>query len=137
MDVTSERTNNMHHAPLRSEHAPWTTLGLWIGVLLPPAAWGTHLQFVYAASEQVCKGRFGLTTLNVVSAICVLATVCSGLLAAGLWFGAGAKWPSDQASDLVARQRFLSAEGMLSGLLFAIVVTGQWLALIYLSPCAH
>jgi hypothetical protein len=72
-----------------------------------------------------------------VSAACVLAALGAGILAAGLWFTSGAKWPSDGRSDIVARQRFLSAEGMLSGLLFAIIVVGQWLAVIYLSPCAH
>jgi hypothetical protein len=127
----------MSAAQPQPKNARLTTLGLWVGVLLPPVAWAAHLQFVYAASEQVCRGRLGLATLNIISAMCLLAALCAGVLATGLWFGSGAKWPSDERSDLVARQRFLSAEGMLSGLLFAIVLVGQWLALVYLSPCAH
>ena len=114
-----------------------TTLGLWVGLLLPPVTWAVHLQFVYSASEQVCRGRLGLATLNIVSAVCLAASLCASVLAAALWFGSGAKWPSDEQSDFAARQRFLSAEGILSGLLFAIIVFGQWLALVYLSPCAH
>jgi hypothetical protein len=127
----------MNHTQTKPRNAPWTTFGLWIGILLPPAAWAIHLQFVYAASEQVCKGHVSLTTLNIVSAASVLAALGAGVLAAGLWFGSGAKWPAEEQSDVIARQRFLSAEGMLSGLLFAIVVVAQWFALVYLSPCAH
>jgi hypothetical protein len=127
----------MNPAQQKAGDAPWTTLGLWVGVLLPPAAWAAHLQFVYAGSEQVCKGNLSLATLNIVSGVCVLAALAAGVLAASLWFTSGAQWPSDTRSDLVARRRFLSAEGMLSGLLFAIVVVAQWFALVYLSPCAH
>jgi hypothetical protein len=115
--------------------APLTTLALWTGFLLAPVAWAVHLQFVYAASQQVCKQKLSSVTLNSVSAICLGLAVISGLLATWNWFSAGAKWPSDDRSDLVARRRFLSAEGILAAVLFAVVIAAQWLALIYLPPC--
>jgi type III secretory pathway component EscU len=127
----------MNLSERKDDEAPWITLGLWIGLLLPPAVWGIHLQFVYAASEQVCKGQLSLTTVNVISAICIAAAIGAGILATGLWFGAGRIWPSEAKTDLIARQRFLSAEGMLSSLLFSIIVVGQWTGVLYLTPCAH
>jgi len=122
------------HQP-KPESAPITTLAVWTSFLLPALAWGAHLQFVYAAAQQVCKGQVGVATLSIVSAVCLAAAVGAGVLGCCLWFSAGAKWPSDERSDLVARLRFLSAEGMLSSLLFAIIIAGQWMAVIYLSPC--
>ena len=119
----------------KPESAPITTLALWTGLLLAPIAWAVHLQFVYAASQQVCTDRLTQTTLQAVSIICLALAVTAGLLATWNWFSAGAKWPSDERSDLVARRRFLSAEGMLSALLFAIVIVAQWLALVYFPPC--
>jgi hypothetical protein len=115
--------------------APLTTIALWTGLFLAPAAWGVHLQFVYAASQQVCKKNLTSVTLNSASAICLALAVISGLLATWNWFMAGATWPSDERSDLIARRRFLSAEGMLTALLFAVVIGAQWLALVYLPPC--
>jgi hypothetical protein len=123
------------HQP-KPESAPFTTLALWTGFLLAPAAWAVHLQLVYAASEQVCKQHLSRATLNAVSVVCVALAVGGGLLATLNWFIAGAKWPSEERSDLTARQRFLSAEGILSGLLFTVVIVAQWLALLYLTPCS-
>jgi hypothetical protein len=127
----------MNRAEHTTDEAPWTTLGLWIGVLLPPAVWGLHLQFVYAASEQVCKGKLNVGTLNLASACCVIVALGAGALATGIWFASGTQWPSEDRSDLIARKRFLSAEGMLSSLLFSIVVVGQWMSIFYLPPCAY
>jgi hypothetical protein len=112
-----------------------TSAALWAGVLLGPAAWGVHLQFVYAAAEQVCKGNLDKTALHIASIACLVVAIASGIIAAWLWFMSGAKWSSDARSDLVARQRFLSCEGILSGVLFAIVIVGQWLSIVYYSPC--
>jgi hypothetical protein len=115
--------------------APLRTIALWAGLFLAPAAWAVHLQFVYAASQQVCKQSLSSATLSCASAICLALAIISGLLATWNWFVAGAKWPSGEQSDLMARCRFLSAEGMLSALLFAVVIAAQWLALVYLPPC--
>jgi hypothetical protein len=119
----------------KPESAPVTTLALWTGLLLAPIAWAVHLQFVYAASQQVCNERLTPAMLQAASITCLALAVAAGLLATWNWFTAGAKWPSDERSDLIARRRFLSAEGMLSALLFALVIAAQWLALVYFSPC--
>src|SRR3954469_16306367 len=116
--------------------APLTTLALWMGFLLAPAAWAVHLQFVYATSEQVCKQHLSRATLNGVSTACLTVAVFGGVLATMNWLLAGAKWPSDERSDLVARRRFLAAEGILTGLLFTVVIVAQWMALVYHSPCS-
>src|SRR4051794_20464148 len=118
-----------------SHRAPMTTPILWLALFMAPAAWAIHLQFVYAASQQVCKGSFSLFSLHVVSLACVLAALVG--LSVALWqlIVTGAKWPSDEHNDEVARRRFLAAEAILAGLLFSIVITAQWFALVYLSPC--
>jgi hypothetical protein len=112
-----------------------TSAALWTGVLLGPAAWGVHLQFVYAAADQVCKGNLDKTALHIASIACLSVAIAGGLIAAWLWFTSGVKWPSDARSDLVARRRFLAAEGILTGVLFAIVIVGQWLSIVYYPPC--
>jgi hypothetical protein len=117
------------------ESAPWTTAALWTGVFLAPVAWAVHLQFVYAVSQQACTGKISDMTLHIVSLACAAAAVAGGLLAAWHWFKSGAQWPSDERSDLIARRRFLSSEGILSSVLFALIIVGQWLAIVFLSPC--
>lgn len=113
-----------------------TTL-LWTAFFLPPAAWGFHLQFVYAAADQVCQGGVRELTLHIASIVCLAVAVLGGVVALWQWLAAGATWPSEQRSDFIARRRFLSAEAMLASLLFGLVIVGQWLAVLYLSPCAH
>jgi uncharacterized membrane protein len=119
-----------------SHRAPMITAVLWLAFFMAPAAWAIHLQFVYAASQQVCKGTLSLFTLHAVSMVCVVAALVSFAVAAWQLFATGATWPSDESNDQVARRRFLAAEALLAGLLFSIVIVAQWLALIYLSPCA-
>src|SRR4051812_14326725 len=96
----------------KGENAPWTTVALWIGLFLAPAAWAIHLQFVYATAQQACNGKIDQATLHFVSLACTALAVAGGLLATWNWFKAGAQSPSDERSDFVARRRFLSAEGM-------------------------
>jgi hypothetical protein len=119
----------------KPETAPLTTLALWLGLFLSPAAWAMHLQFVYAASQQICKQHLSEVTLNNASILCLTLAVIGGLIATWNWFTAGANWPSEERSDLIARRRFLSAEGMLSSLLFTIVIVAQWLSVAYFPPC--
>ncbi|MFO0791053.1 MAG: hypothetical protein U0805_16460 [Pirellulales bacterium] len=110
---------------------------LWSAFFLPPAAWGFHLQFVYAAADQVCKGGMREQMLHIASTACLVASLLGGIVAFWQWLAAGATWPSEHRSDFIARQRFLSAEAMLASLLFGLVIVGQWLAVLHLPPCAH
>jgi hypothetical protein len=112
-------------------------LALWTAFFLGPAAWGVHLQSVYAASQQVCDGTFRLATLHVISTVCLAMSLGGGLLAMVLWLRAGAVWPSEERADAIARFRFVSAEAILTGILFALVIIAQWISVLYYSPCAY
>jgi hypothetical protein len=130
-----ERNMKVHQP--QHDGALLTNLALWVAFFLGPAAWAVHLQVVYAASQQVCDGTFSKSTLHIISALCLIASVVGGLLAMALWLRAGAVWPSERGDDLTARARLLSAEAMLTSLLFSLVIIAQWLSVLYYSPCAY
>ena len=112
-----------------------TTLLLWTPFVLAPLAWGMHLQVVYAASQLVCSGAIPLSTLHLISAVCLVLAISASLFAAWQWRRAGAEVPSQHESGWSARMRFVSLQGMMSGALFALVIVAQWIALFYLPPC--
>jgi hypothetical protein len=126
----------MSNQELHSHQAPVATPMLWLAFFMPPVVWAFHLQFVYAAAQQVCNDNLTLTSLHAFSAACTIVALIALFLAVWQLLSTGGRFPSDERGDVLARRRFLAAEALLSGLLFSIVIVAQWLALLYLSPCA-
>jgi hypothetical protein len=112
-----------------------STLALWFAVLGGPIAWAAHLQVVYSFSQQACEGDVPIALLHVLSVACLALCLASGIVAVFQWRQSGRGWPSETDEGFDARRRFMSAEGMLSGALFTLVIIAQWLAVVFLSPC--
>jgi Mn2+/Fe2+ NRAMP family transporter len=119
------------------EHeSAWSTTGaLWLGFALGPVAWAVHLQVIYASSQQVCQGDSSHRTLHIVSAACLAAAVVGAIVAGWEFFRGGGGLPSEREGGLKARRRFLSAECLLTSLLFAVVIIAQWTVVAAVPPC--
>jgi hypothetical protein len=108
---------------------------LWAGFALGPVAWAVHLQSVYAASQQACEGDLKSASLHLISGACLAAAIIGAVLSAWLWGHGQFIVPSQFDEGYMARRRFMSVEGLMSGALFSLVIIAQWIALFYLSPC--
>jgi hypothetical protein len=114
----------------------WSTTGaLWLGFALGPMAWMIHLQTVYATSQQVCQGDASRRTLHIISAVCQATAMIGALLAGWKFLRGGGTAPSEREGGLTARRRFMSAEGLLAGALFAVIIIAQWTVVASLPPC--
>lgn len=119
-------------------HAPplvgRSNLRLWAGLLAGPVAWLVQLQAVYALAQQVCLG-LGAWTLHAATLACLLPALGGCGLAWSGWGAAGRHWPSDADEGKLARVRFLSVLGLLTGALFSLLILAQWIAVWLLDPC--
>ena len=106
----------------------------WLAALAGPVAWAADLEAVYALAPRACAS--GRATLHLATFL-ALAVACVGALVAGLTrasFG-GAISANDRGSA-AAQVGFLSAIGLMSNPLFALIIAAQWLAILVLDPCS-
>ena len=108
-------------------------LRLWIGMLLPPIAWGVQLQSLYLTSEFGCRSS-DFTWNHVVVVVALVISIVAGVIACGEWTASGA---SDEAEggDQMSRRRFMSLLGVLTSALFSITILAQWLPTLMGVPC--
>jgi hypothetical protein len=106
---------------------------LWIGVLLPPAAFLINLEVAYALVPPACHSR-SVVVVHLVHLICLGLAIFGGLVAARSWRQSGSTWPGD-AGGPISRTRFMSGLGMLLGLQFTLVILAQWIPTFLLDPC--
>ena len=102
---------------------------LWIGILLPPAAWLAQLQALYLSSE------YGCTTSNFTrNHIVVVFALIVSLIG---WAFAWREWTKsrDVNSGGRMRHRFMALIGVLTGALFSLLILAQWLPTIMGVPC--
>ena len=100
---------------------------LWIGTLLPPAAWLAQLQALYLSSE------FGCTTSNFTNNHIVVVVALSVSLLG--WAIAWREWTKRREDTTDRRSRFMALVGTLGGTLFTILIFAQWLPTIMGVPC--
>jgi hypothetical protein len=106
---------------------------LWLGLLLPPAAWAFHVQAAYLASEYGCLG--GTFAWNHVITIAAAAlSIAGGATAFSEWRDAGAKL-EDESEDRASWHRFIGQLGMGAGALFTLTIIAQWLPTIMGVSC--
>jgi hypothetical protein len=108
-------------------------LALWTGLLLAPLAWLLNLSAAYALVPRACVTGNHLLG-HLVHLVCLLLALGGALVAWRLWQAIGARWPQDEGGS-AARSRFMAATGVLTSLLFALVVVAQWIAGFMISPC--
>jgi hypothetical protein len=108
-------------------------LRLWIGILLPPIAWGVQLQSVYLASEFGCLTS-DFTWNHVLSALTLVVALVGGVIAWFEWVAAGATTEAEGV-DRMSRRRFMALIGILSSALFSVTIVAQWLPTLMSVPC--
>jgi hypothetical protein len=103
---------------------------LWPALLAGPVAWAVQLQGVFALSAWANEGG-GSVPLHAISALSLLAALGGAALAWRAWRTVGG-WPSGTEGPDVARVRYLTVLGVLTGALFAGVIVAQWIAVVML-----
>ena len=105
---------------------------LWTCMLMSPIAWVAQLQAVYVLADQACKGNVQRVALDMTTVGCLVLALVGGALAAIQWRRSRRLAQND---SLWRRASWMAVEGMLSGVLFGVVIVAQWLAVVYLNPC--
>ena len=108
-------------------------LWLWLGLLLPPAAWAIQLQTVYLTSEYGCK-YMDFMPNHLASVFTLLLSIIGGVIAWRNWIEAGKTWEAKEANP-IDRSRFMAILGMLTSALFTLLIFAQWLPTLLGVPC--
>ena len=106
---------------------------LWIGLLLAPAAFLLNLELAYAVVPKACSSASQLP-MHLVHLICFALALLGVVTAWRMWRAGGEIWPGG-AGGRVARSRFMAGVGLLTSLLFALVIVAQWIPSFVLGPC--
>jgi hypothetical protein len=112
---------------------PGAEVALWFGVLGPPMLLLLHQQLNYMLVPWTCRHDAPLV-LHLVSLVLIAATIFAGLVAHRLWRETGGGITSYGAGP-IPRSRFLALVGMASSALSALTIFGQWLAILFITPC--
>lgn len=129
-------SRRMHHDVPEHDEGPGPVPGardrlpsLWFGILAAPVAWALQLPVIYGLAVRACD-HVGMASLHVVSVLCVVASVAGGYVA---WRNLQAV--HEPAAESASTRRMMSLLGLMTALLFGLVVLDSWLAVFLLSPC--
>ena len=112
---------------------PRSAAALWYGVLAGAFAWKLQLVVNYAVVPYACWHRFEL--MNHLASLATFFLALSGAWVAWRsWKRAGEEWDTERGG-LVGRSRFMALGGLALSLLFALLILGQWIRNLLLSPC--
>ena len=114
--------------------APRNTRILWLGLFAGPAGWFLTLQGGYAVAPSACEAHNSFR-LHALALAGLIVAALGTLLAWRGWQDAGAGGPIETADPKLARARFLSALGLMGGLLFLVVIVAHWITIAVLDPC--
>jgi hypothetical protein len=103
----------------------------WAGVALGPAAWAVNLQAVYTITHSACQRTASSGVL--VGAILILVSLTGSLLSARtVCRSGGIEWADARGGG---PRTFMALLGVGSGILFAIVIANQLIAVSMVSSC--
>jgi hypothetical protein len=117
-----------------------TTAGkatLWLGVLLPPAAWLTQFQVNYALARWLCDVPWLAVFYHLTSALMLLVALTGGWLAWRDWTMLRGHAPAEHEAGVQGRSHFLALLGLSMTPLFALLILGQWAARFFIDPCIY
>ncbi|MFN2500558.1 MAG: hypothetical protein ABR530_00930 [Pyrinomonadaceae bacterium] len=106
---------------------------LWIGMLLPPIAWGLQLQTLWLTSEYGCFTSDFFWN-HIVSIIALLISAFGGYVA----YAELQKWnrvETNDSPDPRSRRRFMAMIGLMTAALFTALIFAQWLPTLLGVPC--
>lgn len=117
----------------RERSEPEGLLALWFGVLAGPIAFLLNLQLNYMLTPWVCE-RGGEAVLHVVPLIFLVIVAAAGWVSLRNWRRTGSEWRAD-GGGVIPRSRFMAVLGVLTSILFVLVILAQWIPNLFLSPC--
>jgi hypothetical protein len=106
---------------------------LWIGLLVPPAAFLLNLEVAYALVPTACSSSNQLL-VHGVHIVCLALAAAGGASAWQVWRSSGKTWPGDEGGSL-GRNRFMAGMGLLTSSLFILVIAAQWIPSFLMNPC--
>jgi hypothetical protein len=106
---------------------------IWLVVVAPALICAAEQQANYVLVRQACSVQRNMM-LYVVDAVALILILSVGLIAFVNWRRAGAEWPGESA-DVMTRNRFISAIGILGSVIFFLVTLAQSIATVYFNPC--
>ena len=114
-------------------HEPRGLAALWYGLLIGAVAWKLQLVVNYAVVPYACWNR--VEFVNHAASFAMLALALSGCWVAwGSWKKTG-EGTDMEMGGVVGRSRFMALGGMALSGLFALMILGQWIPNLVLSPC--
>jgi hypothetical protein len=112
----------------------------WFGVLAPAGAWSTQFLVDYNLSHPLSCSPAAIRLVNdhlkliltAVNALTAVVAVASGVVAYACWRRVRASDPAPGG-----RAHWLAIAGMMSSVLFLILILTGFLPLAFLAPCAQ
>jgi hypothetical protein len=124
--MTTAALRESGRAPMRGKSSLRRS---WYGFLAPAVAWAAHLQIGYALTGWVCR-HGGIALLHSVSLAALILSVSGGWIA---W--RTARTLASEVESGPDSRRILNVLGIAGSVLFSVVITAQWIAVLSLDPC--
>jgi hypothetical protein len=112
---------------------PSGLIALWFGVLAGPAAWKLQLVLNYTLVPYACWQDMAFLN-HVASLVTFLLSLLGGWVSWRSWEATGRGFDLELGGP-VGRSRFMAISGLIFSVYFAIVILGQWIPNLLLSPC--
>jgi hypothetical protein len=112
---------------------------LWFGFLGGAAAWKGQLMVNYMLVPYACWHGLSIT-IHLASLAFLLLALWAGWTAWGSWQETGGHPRGEGGYDrtvsaTMGRSRFMAVSGVIMSAYFALVILGQWIPNLLLSPC--
>jgi hypothetical protein len=126
-DVMTLQSFQLHDQPGWSQDTR-----LWLGILGGPAAWLIHFNVNYLLAWVACASGSNFW-LHVTTALCIAITLAA-LLASLQTMGPAREEHGDYESR-ESRRRFMGMTGVMSSMLFGLIIIAQAIAVVMVVPC--
>lgn len=112
---------------------------LWWGFLGGMLAWKLHLMVSYMLVPYACWHDMSIA-IDLGSLATLLLALSAAWVAWGTWKEVGGHplgegGYDESTSTVIGRTRFMAVSGVIVGLFSALVILGQWIPNLVLSPC--
>lgn len=106
---------------------------LWYGIMIGPLAWKLQLMVNYALVPYACFHEMSIL-IHLASLLTVALALTGAAVALTSW-GVVGRGLETENGGAEGRSRFMALAGLLSSGFFALIILGQWLPNLVLSPC--
>src|ERR1051325_345753 len=112
---------------------PSNALALWAGILAGPVAWLLQMQGGYTLVPWACANGH-VFVLHLVTLVGLLIAAAGALIAWRDWRRFGKQWPKGKGGPHM-RRRFMAVLGLLTSVMFFLVILAQGIPSFILKPC--